>query len=542
MRKLKVVMVVLTCVAVAYAFSSGPPAGSVGAPGENPLACASCHGGPLNPDTRGSIMMSGIPANYVPGQRYPLMVTVSHPDADRRRWGFQITVLTQNGNQPAGSLVVTNPSLTRLLIGGPGGNRQYIEHTTPGTGRGMRGGMSWSFDWVAPSQNMGPVVFYAAGSAANDNGNQSGDKIYTTSVVANGPHLFQEVAAAVGLVDDVGGNGIAWGDYNGDGFPDLYVARDGQDLLFRNNQNGTFTEVAMSVGIVEDAPGRAAAWLDYDHDGDLDLFVVNVGQSQLYSNDGRAGFIEVTEMAGLRGEIASYAIAVADFDKDGDMDIFLANDGADVLYCNLGDGTFVDVADLLGLADDRPGRGAAWGDFDGDGTLDLFVANIGTNFLYRLNPSDPGLGFRDVAAAAGVADIADSFAVGWADYDRDGWLDLFVANDGPDFLYRNRGDGTFVNVAGEAGITGVSMSRSAAWQDFDRDGDLDLFVANADGQDFLYRNNGNGTFTEVAATLGIVDNAPGQAAAWQDFNKDGAPDLFVANRSVPDFLYRNPGF
>lgn len=541
MKRAKLILVLLTSVTVVYGFSSGPPAGSTGAPGENPRACTTCHTGSPNPDTRGSITIGGAPASYVPGQRYTLTVTVSHPDADRRRWGFQLTALTQNGNQPAGTLVVTNSSLTRLVVGGPGRNRQYIEHTTLGTRSGLTGGTSWSFDWIAPSQDVGPVIFYAAGNAANNNGASTGDKIYVTAVAASGPSLFQEVAEAVGLKESMDGSGIAWGDYNNDGFPDLYVARAGQDLLFRNNQNGTFTEVAMTVGIVEDDPGQAAAWLDYDQDGDLDLFVVNVGQSRLYVNDGQAGFTDMTAMAGLQGERASYAIAVADYDEDGDVDIFLANDGPDALYCNRGDGTFVDIADVLQVADDRPGRGAAWGDFDGDGTLDLFVANLGADFLYRLNPNDPGSGFTDIAAAAGVADTANSFASAWADYDGDGRLDLFVANDGPDFLYRNRGDGTFENVAGEAGITGEGMSRSAAWADFDGDGDLDLFVATLEGRSFLYRNEGNGKFAEGAAGAGIVETIVGRAAAWEDFDVDGDPDLSIAG-AARLFLYRNPGF
>jgi hypothetical protein len=541
MKQIKVSIVMLICVTLAYAFSSGPPPGVTGAPGDESRACTRCHPGSLNPDARGQITISGAPANYTPGQRYTLTVAVTHPDTDRRRWGFQLTALTQNDNQPAGNLEITNPAQTQRVIGGPGGNRQYVEHTSAGTGRGRTGGMSWSFDWIAPRQNVGPVVFYAAGNAANNNGTALGDRIYTASVVSNASVLFQDVAAAAGLVNAGGGNGIAWGDYNSDGAPDLYVAREGQDLLFRNNGNGTFAEVARTLRLVEDAQGQAAAWFDYDGDRDLDLFVVNRGQSRLYRNDSQAGFTDVSPLAGLQDGIAGYAVAIADYDRDGDLDVFQANGGPDILYCNNGDGTFTDIADLLGLADDRVSLGAAWGDFNGDGALDLFVANVGPDFLYIGNPTSPGLGFVDVAAAARVADSATSFTGAWADYDRDGRLDLFVANEGTDFLYRNRGDGTFENVTGTAGITGQGVSRSAAWADFDRDGDLDLFVVNADGPDFLYRNEGNGRFREVAAILGIADNAPGGAAAWEDFDRDGDLDIAIANGSSFS-LYRNPGF
>ncbi len=539
MKQIKTIVILIMGATIVYAFSGGPPPGVTGAPGEDPRACTRCHRGTLNPDQEGGITLSGVPANYIPGQRYSLTVTVMHSASDRQRWGFQLTALTGNDAQPAGEMIITDPQTTRLLVGGPGGNRQYVEHTSRGTGRGMTGGMSWPFDWVAPSADVGPIIFYAAGNAANNDGRNTGDKIYTTAVVSGSPLVFQNVAAMAGVIGE--GRGLAWGDYDADGFPDLYVVRDGQDLLFHNNGDGTFTEMAVPLGIVETDSGQDAAWFDYDGDGDLDLFVVNVGQSRLYRNDGPAGFTEVTAMAELEGEFASHAIAVADYDEDGDLDVFLANDGPDVLYCNNSDGTFTDIADLLNLADDRPGRAAAWGDFDGDGTLDLFVVHLGPDALYRRNPDDPGLGFADVAASAGVADEADGWAVAWADFDGDGHLDVFVANDGPDALYRNRGDGTFENVAEQVGITGEAMSRDAAWRDFDGDGNVDLCVAHADGPDALYRNTGEGRFEEVTTALGIMSATASQAVAWADFDGDGDPDLAIVTTQGL-FLYENPGF
>jgi hypothetical protein len=532
MRKLKAAVLIWAGVGVVTAMLSGPPPGATGAP-EEELACTECHMGVKNPDIRGRLAIEGVPVAYVPGQRYSLAVTLSHPDADRRRWGFQITALSQSDHQPAGDLVVTDTPRTQRKIGGPGGERQYIGHTLRGIDHGRMGGTRWTFDWVAPSDNIGPVVFYAAGNAANGNGANTGDKIYTTSVVSYVP--FEEVAGFAGLFGD--GNGIAWGDYNADGLVDLYVAREGQDRLFQNNGDETFFELASTVGLVENDQGQAAAWLDFDNDQDLDLFVVNLGQSRLYRNEGGAGFTDVTEMAGLRGQMSSYALAVADYDADGDKDVFLANDGADALYSNNGNGTFTNRARALNVADAQSGRAAAWGDFDGDGRLDLFVANLGADFLYRQRADGPG--FEEVAATAGLVDTAAGFAAAWADFDQDGRVDLFVANDGPDFLYRNRGDGTFENVATQAGITSQGMSRGAVWEDFDGDGDLDLFVTNADEQGFLYRNEGNGKFEEVAVSIGIGGNASGRAAAWGDFDNDHDSDLLVAGASGL-FLYRNP--
>jgi len=191
-----------------------------------------------------------------------------------------------------------------------------------------------------------------------------------------------------------------------------------------------------------------------------------------------------------------------------------------------------------GIVDNAPGRAVAVADFDDDGNPDIFVANIGQNFLYRSNGDGT---FTDVAKVAGLTDTAAGRGAAWADFDGDGNVDLFVANGpGPNFLYRNNGDGTFTEVGSMAGVAGDAntTSRAAAWVDFDQDGDQDLFVAN-EGQDFLYRNNGDGTFTQVAQSLGITDNSPGRSAAWADFDKDGDLDLFVSNENGGDFLYRN---
>ncbi len=200
MRKFKVAIILLGLTTVTYAYSSGPPAGVTGAPGEDGRACTVCHFlCPLNPDTRGSVTIGGVPANYLPGQRYGLTVMVTHPDLYRRRWGFQITAITQLGNQPAGAFEVTDPTITQRVIGGPDGRRQYVEHTSRGTALGTIGGMTWSFNWVAPSQDVGPVVFYAAGNAANGDGSPFGDKIFTTSTTSKAPLGMKETSPAVSL-------------------------------------------------------------------------------------------------------------------------------------------------------------------------------------------------------------------------------------------------------------------------------------------------------------------------------------------------------
>lgn len=163
-----------------HAFSAGPPAGYTGAPGEEPEACAECH---VPPDAGTGTISISAPQTYVPGQTYPITVTQSNPDPTRRRWGFQLTVL-DTSDEKAGEL--QNPNdLTQVLNNqGPGGRRQYIEHTAAGTFIGQTSGASWTFNWTAPAEDIGPVTFYTAGNQANNDGNTSGDYIYRTFVAS----------------------------------------------------------------------------------------------------------------------------------------------------------------------------------------------------------------------------------------------------------------------------------------------------------------------------------------------------------------------
>lgn len=166
------------------AFSSGPPPGYSRAPGEEPEACAECHLSSGNPGS-GQISITA-PATYVPGQTYQITVTHTNADPTRQRWGFQLTVLDPS-DERAGSLQNTS-ALTQIITGGPGGNRQYIEHNIgsngDGTFNGQQGGASWTFNWMAPSTDVGVVTFYAAGNQANGDGNSSGDNIYFTFAVS----------------------------------------------------------------------------------------------------------------------------------------------------------------------------------------------------------------------------------------------------------------------------------------------------------------------------------------------------------------------
>ncbi|MGH9905695.1 MAG: choice-of-anchor V domain-containing protein, partial [Pyrinomonadaceae bacterium] len=163
-----------------HAFSSGPPAGYTGAPNEEPEACAECH----VPPEAGTGQISIIaPQTYIPGQTYEITVTHTNADMTRLRWGFQLTALDPS-DEKAGNLHSTDPLTQILNDAGPGGARQYVEHTSVGTFAGQQGGASWTFDWTAPPTDVGPITFYAAGNHANNDGNTSGDHIYRTFVAS----------------------------------------------------------------------------------------------------------------------------------------------------------------------------------------------------------------------------------------------------------------------------------------------------------------------------------------------------------------------
>lgn len=168
----------------ARAFSSGPPDGHTGAPGELTCSASGCHTGTVNSGP-GRLIVEA-PSVYEPGQTYQITVKHMTNDSSRRRWGFQLTALTTS-NDPAGTLASVS-GLTQTLTGGPRGDRQYIEHSIAGTFQGQTGGCMWTFNWTAPSTDVGPVVFYAAGNQANNDSNNTGDQIYTTTAVAfSGP-------------------------------------------------------------------------------------------------------------------------------------------------------------------------------------------------------------------------------------------------------------------------------------------------------------------------------------------------------------------
>lgn len=363
---------------------------------------------------------------------------------------------------------------------------------------------------------------------------------------------FTKITSGSIVTDGGNSYGAAWGDYDNDGDVDLFVANDIQsNFLYRNNGNGSFTKITSGVIVNDGGRSFGATWGDYDNDGDLDLFVANDDQNNfLYRNDGPPNFTfsKITSGVIVNDGGLSYGAAWGDYDNDGDLDLFVNNKGGtnNFLYSNNGNGTFNKVTSGIIVNDGGNSRAASWGDFDNDRDLDLFVANTGpqNNFLYR-NDGPPNFTFSKITTGAIVNDGGNSHGVSWGDYENDGDLDLFVANTAnqSNFLYSNNGNGTFTKITTGAIVNDGGSSLGSAWGDFDNDGDLDLFVANDLGSsNFLYSNNGNGSFTKITAGVIVNDGGVSQGAAWADYDNDGDLDMFVANAgNTSNFLYANDG-
>jgi enediyne biosynthesis protein E4 len=375
-----------------------------------------------------------------------------------------------------------------------------------------------------------------------------------------------------------------------------------------------FTDIAKQAGLSEpivyggvdtknyivEVVGAGVAFIDYDNDGWMDLFVLNGTRlegdlpgitNRLYKNNRDGTFTNVTAKAGLTRAGWASGVTVADYDNDGLDDLFVTYYGHNVLYHNNGNGTFSDVTRRAGLWQDavRYGSGCTWVDYDRDGHLDLFVANYLSTTLDKLpkpgqNPDctwkgvavncgprglPPGFvqlfhnngdgTFTEASKQSGVAAVSGSYPMTCvaADYDNDGWPDIYVACDStPSWLFRNQHDGTFREEGLERGVAlsedGLEQAgMGAAVGDIDLDGNLDIFKTNfADDTNVLYHNDGKGNFDDITihSGLGVETRYVGWGAGIVDLDNDGFPDLFVATGSVypevekkvPAYQFRTP--
>ena len=353
---------------------------------------------------------------------------------------------------------------------------------------------------------------------------------------------FTDVAPSMG-VDDIGnGQGVSSIDFNNDGFIDIFLVNNGQPCrLFRNDNGIGFTDVAATVGVNNSGNGRGNAIGDFNNDGLTDIVIGNYSQSCiLYRNDSTA-FTNVTTAAGMNLTSWGGSINWFDYNADSRLDCYIGNDGipthANYLFENNDLSTFTEVAASVGLTDDLSTLSTATADYDNDGDLDIFIGNQSgspTGVLFQNN----GGSFTNVSVASGLETYSYTWGADWGDFDNDGDLDLYLANSNAgNQCFVNNGDGTFTESAAFLGIADPTSSFSCGWADFDNDGDLDLYVANgSSGVDKLYRNDG-GTFTDVAATVGTNDMRHSNSTTWADLNNDGFLDLYLSNNGSENRLY-----
>jgi len=396
------------------------------------------------------------------------------------------------------------------------------------------------------------------------------------------------------LVESDGG-GAAFLDFDQDGFLDLYVSngnynevlsrnqekpsiKNSENHLFRNLHNGTFQDVTKKAKVGDLGYGMGVTVGDFDNNGYPDIYVSNFGPNVLYRNNGNGTFTDVSKRAGIMGNECSVGAVWLDYDNDGYLDLYVGNyinfdpqynyyyapdgfpgpmayDGTpDVLYHNRGDGTFEDVTKEMNVYNkDGRAMGVGAADYDNDGYVDIYVSNDHMmNYLYHNNQ---GKVFEDRGVSSGVAfnqvgEATISMSVAFADYNNDGLMDLFVSDNVYCSLHKNEGNGVFTEMSYKAGIA-VACGQFVGWAssfiDYDNDGDLDLFKVNGElkhlyGQeDQLFENQGKEKFLDVSTERGAYfqDEHVGRGACFGDYDNDGDIDAYIVNLEEPGVLLRN---
>jgi hypothetical protein len=404
---------------------------------------------------------------------------------------------------------------------------------------------------------------------------------------------FSNIAPDLGLSDLNLAGGTILEDFDNDGFLDIVTSTcdpAGPLVYHQNEGDGTWSDRTESARLAGQLGGLNCIAGDYNNDGYSDILVLRGGwmldegciRNSLLRNNGDGTFADVTRISGLaEPAMPTQAAAWLDYDGDGHLDLFVGNesrreldpnhlgDYPSQLFHNNGDGTFVDMAASAGVTNDRYCKGVAVGDYDNDGDLDIYCSNIGRNRLYRNNGDGT---FTDVAAPAGVTGPAGrTFATWFFDFDNDGWLDIFVAAYDcklEDFaadalnlphrakfpsLYRNNRDGTFTDVAVAKGLGHPYLPMGANFGDFDNDGWLDIYLGtgNPDYEtltpNVALRNDAAQTFQDITMSAGLGHLQKGHGIAFGDWDRDGDQDIFLQlggfyeGDKYQNVLFDNPG-
>ena len=370
---------------------------------------------------------------------------------------------------------------------------------------------------------------------------------------------FEDVANEIGTAYSYGtstwGGGVSFADFDNDGWDDLtFASEEGTEIYFLKNNDGIFNSISLN-GISNTFKTKQVIWIDYDNDGDQDFFVTGFeGVNKFYKNDGDMNFTDISSTIGFfQTDLFTYGVSFADMDNDGDLDAFISNrdgvadDQRNYLYRN-DEGTYTDITASAGLSmSSHLSFCSIIFDYNNDGFQDIYISNDkpdNLNILYKNNGDGT---FDDVSEYSGAGIGINAMTTTIGDYNNDGWFDIYITNtpEGNELL-RNNGDGTFTNVAEATATTFNSVGWGAVFLDADSDGLLDLYVSSDfDGSvgSFLsaafYHQQNNETFI-IPENIGFQDDTrKSYTNAIGDIDNDGKPDIVVGNDIEPNFLWAN---
>lgn len=361
----------------------------------------------------------------------------------------------------------------------------------------------------------------------------------TTTISLSSQITFIDKTNFAGLGGSHLNNGLALGDYDGDGREDLYVSalNGGPNRLYRNLGNFLFEEVSAQAGVNYAGTSKVSSWADIDNDGDADLYVGNRDEMDLlYINKGDGTFREEAAQRGIQNPFPASSVLFSDINRDGWLDLYIGNvNNPNVLYINNGGGYFTDHTQASGAGDQAVAMGSVFFDFDLDGDDDLYLTHD-AQVPYILFENMGDMTFTNISANANVNYAGFGMGADVGDFNLDGYMDIYITNLYDNVLYQNMGDGTFENVGETLGVNDPGMGWGNVWGDFDNDRLPDIYVVNdyyfSPYENVLYRNTGTG-FEIASAGDPCESPYAGYATVAADLNDDGRLDLLVANSGAP---------
>jgi len=373
---------------------------------------------------------------------------------------------------------------------------------------------------------------------------------------------FDDVAAQIGVDYSYGdseyGGGVSFADFDNDGWDDItYASENGVDLYFFKNTNGVFNLVTFN-GISNTSKAKQVIWVDYDNDGDKDFFVTAIeGKNAFYSNDGEMNFTDISSTIGIfQTDLFTYGASFGDIDNDGDLDLFISNrspEDHNYLYRN-DSGIYVDITGTSGISlEGQLSFCSIFFDYDKDGLQDIYVSNDKEENINRLYKNLGDGVFQDVSESSNAGVDVSAMSTTLGDFNNDGWFDIYITNTPfsqvssiqGNVLLKNNGDGTFTNVATETGTSFDSVGWGSVFLDADNDGLLDIYVSSSENgngsliSSAFYHQQDDETFT-IPQDIGFnTDLRESYTNAIGDINNDGKPEIVVGNDTDNNFLWQN---